>query len=144
MKEKRNTLTNLITDNSEEDKIIFTNVREELRPFLNKKIKASGRVEKMKIKKDEFKRYHLVKESILQLLLKEVKLITPHNKDLKYHVNIFAPSNQLISQKIKIGDRVTFQAIVRQYKSYKPIEGIMIKLKNYSFNDIKILEIEKR
>ena len=139
MRKETEEVFNSQSENSDEVKI-FTDVREELRPFLNRKIKASGRVVKMKINKS--KNYGFTETSFLQLLLKEVKLVS-QNKDLKYHVNIFIPLDQLGLQRINIGNIVTFQAIVRQYKTYKPIEGIMIKLKNYSFNDIKVLNIEK-
>ena len=139
MREETKEVFNSQSENSDEVKI-FTDIREELRPFLNRKIKASGRVVKMKI--NESKNCGFTETSFLQLLLKEVKLVS-QNKDLKYHVNIFIPLDQLGSRRISIGNIVTFQAIVRQYKTYKPIEGIMIKLKNYSFNDIKVLNIEK-
>lgn len=141
MKEEINEILDSNSENTSEVKI-YTDIREELRPFLNRKVKASGRVVKMKRSGGGIKNYGSTEPSFIQLLLKEVKLVS-QNKDLKHHVNIFIPLEQLGLQKISIGNIVTFHAIVRQYKTYKPIEGIMIKLKNYSFNDIKVLNIEK-
>lgn len=134
-------IENILTDSTKQvKKNVIVDIREELRPYLNKKIQASGRVEKLRISTP--KSSGSSSEIFMQLLLKDVKLIN-QNQDLNHHVNIFIPINQLGRERISIGNRIIFQAIVRQYKTYKPIEGIMIKLKNYSFNDIKVLEIEK-
>lgn len=134
-------IENILTDSTKQvKKNVIVDIREELKPYLNRKIQASGRVEKLRISTP--KSSGSSSEIFMQLLLKDVKLIN-QNQDLNHHVNIFIPINQLGRERISIGNRIIFQAIVRQYKTYKPIEGIMIKLKNYSFNDIKVLEIEK-
>lgn len=108
--------------------------RNELSDYLNQTFIFKGQCKNFKYNS---------KNGNYQITVVDLKTTSPQIAHLKldYHVNIFSKPKDI--NEIGIDYDIEFEAQVITYYSWKKIEGIDVKVKNYGLKLIEIIDFER-
>lgn len=114
--------------------------RDTLKPFLNKKVVASGTVDRI----GQGRRTGARKsnKTSVRITIRDLYLVK-QKKNLGYYLNIFIYQNLDQCKDLEIGKKIVFEGIVREYNTYKYLlKNCPVKVKNLGINEVRLISIK--